>query len=1490
MKHFLHCACALLVLCAALPLHAASEPDMAEYTHYPIFKTEKVMPRIMLALDNSGSMNFPAYGNEVEDWPNAATLAKVYDGRICSTFSGRVNSTSDDGMQRKSNGQIILCNTYNTLTMLDFDLGTDDDSYPNPNSACTRQTMLSALRFTNIPIPREVAGVPAKIESAYIEFTARTNNGPNNAFKSAALNLKITAQAADNPSTLTTAVNDISSRPDTAASVTWNLTGAWTTGTVYQSPELKTIVQELVSRPGWNSGQAMLFKIDWVSGAGGRVANAFDSNASLAPRLVIVYEPCEINRYYGYFNPDGRYTYTGNRFKPDPAGVWDGNFLNFLCMRRGDIVKKVVVGGETTAIAGTTNLGLKGISATAGGNARFRRRHTGTGVSPWADAWYFMDSGRIDVRASSDWAAATLGQFNIVVEKISPNLYPADPARDSASDFGPDNLPGGVMQKVGDRAAWGTAWFLSSGDGNASIDKPMKTPISTIIPTIRSKAFETSTPLSELLYVVTQYFKQQNPEITGFTSTASGSPFTNIRDPYFSTDGTVQEACAQGFCLLVTDGMSTNDQQIPTYLKNYAGLPPMEALPSNGSSYARDVGFYMNSQDLRGKTIGKNILPGYQNVRVYVVYAFGADEKARDLLKDTAKYGGFKDSDDSKTPNLRGEWDKNNDNLADNYYEAKDGAELEKALLDAILAMVKSAGSGTAVSVLATKGEGEGTLVQAIFEPSKVTNSGDVTWLGQLHSLWVDNEGHIREDSVGDYKLNTNEDKRIVFGKDQECDDEGDCVDKGVVFWTYSNDGEQGAAEPLDAMRSIWSAGDKLADLDPIFRKIYTYSGPGTEADPHVNFIELSNNFWNQMDIIDYLGVNAPNDLDNKPWGYLGADEIQRTVNLMRWIQGFPTYVGGVNLRRRTMDDGRLWKLGDIIHSTPTSVAQPLADYDLLYNDASYYTYYMKNRSRETAVYVGSNAGMLHCFTGWVYNNDRFVNPYDVPGYFTSHTDTTAGNVEIGSELWAFIPQSLLPHLKWLADPDYTHVNYIDLRPRVFDAKIFTPSARNPNGWGTVLVCGLGFAGGMQIPCNPNHPDPAKRITIQPSFFAIDITEPRDPVFLWERSFPNMGMSANYPNLVKVGDNWMLAIGSGPNSMDANSSHPASLIVVDLKTGGDTARGGLKKIFTLPGGNAFANEPVAFDKSMNYNVDAVYVAANYNTGSSQVFRLTIPQKNNTEFKAFDPDGGYPEYVDNPADPAWTITKMVKSPRPITASGTLSVDRKDNAWLYLGTGRFITLSDKTNTTQNYIMGVKDPFFNPDLTACNYSYPAVECEINRLGTVADPMNDLFDAGAYEVFSRSVVEGPDGEITFDDMVLEARRNVYQGWYRTLQYEIGVPSERVVNKGAVLGGIMLMPTFMPDTDPCRAGGSSRLFAVYYETGTAFFRKVFKEDSGEGAIMDVISLGDGIASSLSIHSGRQTGGKVYVQKSTGEILEVDVNPAFNIKSGPEYWLDDGYY
>ena len=62
---------------------------------------------------------------------------------------------------------------------------------------------------------------------------------------------------------------------------------------------------------------------------------------------------------------------------------------------------------------------------------------------------------------------------------------------------------------------------------------------------------------------------------------------------------------------------------------------------------------------------------------------------------------------------------------------------------------------------------------------------------------------------------------------------------------------------------------------------------------------------------------------------------------------------------------------------------------------------------------------------------------------------------------------NLLPHLKWLPRTDYTHVYYVDMQPRIFDARVFLDASGNPinptkhpNGWGTILVGGYGIGGG----------------------------------------------------------------------------------------------------------------------------------------------------------------------------------------------------------------------------------------------------------------------------------------------------------------------------------------------------------------------------------------------------------------------------------------------
>ena len=226
-------------------------------------------------------------------------------------------------------------------------------------------------------------------------------------------------------------------------------------------------------------------------------------------------------------------------------------------MRRGDVLRKALVGGLSTSRTGGGNATQIGITERTSPNGDFRKHHVGGGVSPWNDAWYFMTNGDIEVRASDSWSAATLGTFTIKVEK--------DPIAEP-DDFGIDGELAGVLQKVGDRAEWGNAYYLDGSDltdGKAEIAFPMGTNMTNMVTTMKNKPFSTNTPLSEALYVVTQYFKQQDAEISGYPNGAIG-PFNNERDPYYSKDATeTEESCAQGFCLLLTDGMSTKDQRIP---------------------------------------------------------------------------------------------------------------------------------------------------------------------------------------------------------------------------------------------------------------------------------------------------------------------------------------------------------------------------------------------------------------------------------------------------------------------------------------------------------------------------------------------------------------------------------------------------------------------------------------------------------------------------------------------------------------------------------------------------------------------------------------------------------------------------------------------------------------------------------------------------------------------------------------------------------------
>ncbi|MCP4712843.1 MAG: hypothetical protein GY869_29810, partial [Planctomycetes bacterium] len=264
-------------------------------------------------------------------------------------------------------------------------------------------------------------------------------------------------------------------------------------------------------------------------------------------------------------------------------------------------------------------------------------------------------------------------------------------------------------------------------------------------------------------------------------------------------------------------------------------------------------------------------------------------------------------------------------------------------------------------------------------------------------------------------------------------------------------------------------------------------------------------------------------------------------------------------------------------------------------------------KPRPTTIYVGGNDGMLHAFNAGCYivgddadsaenESGRYTENY--PSYF-SGSPYGAGS-KIGDELWAFIPQSVLPHLQWLADPSYSHVYYIDLKPKIVDARLWGESGDSihVNGWGTILIGGLRYGGGTYSTDDYDlDGTPDRKIISSSCYFAIDITNPGDPEVLWEYSNPNyLGQAANVPVVARTGDpemagEWYVIFGSGPTDIqDGTSTQQGSIFVLNLKTGA------VEKIFGAGGGGGIAGNPSngimagasALDMNLDYQTNAVY--------------------------------------------------------------------------------------------------------------------------------------------------------------------------------------------------------------------------------------------------------------------------------------------------------------
>ncbi len=1309
------------------------------------------------------------------------------------------------------------------------------------------------------------------------------------------------------------------------------------------------------------------------------------------------------NVYGGIFDPYECYTYSSNRFQPDPAAnpatipsscgagyPWSGNLMNYMTMRRHDIMKWALVGGWCAVARDASGncTRVKGADVTGFSCCEIRR----TSVSA------ALATGRVPASVLTN-VGATLN-FHLMGDQ--PNLtggFCADndstapsnaaatcDASDTSDTYAetfykivvdhPENATG-IINETGNKARFGIMRWNTSGSGDGGkVTADIGSDMLALGNAVDQAFTNSNTPLSESLYEAVRYFAQLPPAFA-----ASDYSYTVLsRDPYYFNapqwaDTSAYASCCKSSVIYFTDGGQTSDTNIPVSLRDYgqpthtlqvnaatgnfvlpiatdpnctggshaASCPHHTADYGDGANvhYLDDVAYYAHITDLRQATVpvlnetGKD-LAGAQNLTIYtfLVYDAGNTANQRSLLQLAARAGGFVDSNGNNLPDLQSEWDAvinatgaaGQDGLPDNFFESDQGELMKDKLTLAVTSILRQSTSGTSASVLASSITGEGAAYQAYFYPSTTEGAAEIKWAGYTHALFVDAFGNLREDTIQDGKQVYTQDNIVITRYDSAAGE--------VLVDRYADANGDGKADSATCspcgvsfknLLPIWEAGKRLALTASTSRKILTWVD--TDNDGVVDAGEQ----------IPFKAASPDNSATLMP--YLRAASAAEAANIINFIRG--DQIAGYRNRQLTVSGSlQVWKLGDIINSSPTIVGAPRERYDVLYGDSSYTDFFVMYKNRRQVAYVGANDGMLHAFNvGYYHRGDDASTSGTVEhGWFTrTPTDNSSGPL-LGDELWGFIPYHLLPQLQWLTKSDYGHSYYVDLKPKVTDARIFTPDADHPNGWGTILIGGLRL-GGSCGSCPNSHAPPlvvnigGTNRTFYSAYFALDITNPEvDPKLLWVFADSSLGLTTSYPAVVRVNpagsaktDNtnarWYMVIGSGPTGYDGYSLQIGQFFAVDLKNGPVGASpftayptGNSSPACSTGGGSdscSFLGDVTSLDKDLDYRADALYggnVLCNATSGiapwrcngdgsstwAGNLYRLTTGST--APFGVSTDPSSWGISSSGDRVPTILLGTFTCTPTPCTgatmvgpvpSAPSVAADDGQNIWVFFGTGRLLSATDRSNADTQYFFGVKDPVVK---NACTQTSVAA-CQQNDLVNVSNATICVVCSG-----STTQVTGVAGVTTLEGTATTTLQGLVasrQGWYTTLP----TSGERDLVSPTVIGGIIFFPTYVPTiTDVCTGSGTSSLYALFYLTGSAYRESVVGTNvvGGDTLVKRSVSLGTGMASQVVFHIGAQatdsTTGvtsrvKACTQSSTGALTCVRTNTALSVWSRYLSWI-----
>lgn len=475
-------------------------------------------------------------------------------------------------------------------------------------------------------------------------------------------------------------------------------------------------------------------------------------------------------------------------------------------------------------------------------------------------------------------------------------------------------------------------------------------------------------------------------------------------------------------------------------------------------------------------------------------------------------------------------------------------------------------------------------------------------------------------------------------------------------------------------------------------------------------------------------------------------------------------YLRGSNAREESETNGSLrtrlapetgWSpiLGDIVNSTPVFVGAPSTT---LYSSAtfngasSYNAFATAQASRLGVLYVGGNDGMLHSF-----------------------------DASTGKEVYAFVPNaSFLRGIGEFANPEFDHRYFVDGDLAIADIW-------NGTAWRTVLVGTMGRGG--------------------PGIFALDITNPLAPTFLWEKGtaeISTLGKNIGRPVIAQVANgDWRVILGNGPDS----STGAATLIMIGATSGTVTV------VNTLATGSNGLSAVLARDTNADGYADAAY-AGDLRGNLWKFTSLASGAAASTIFVAKD------------------STNVVQA---ITAAPTAAKDPgTGSTWVFFGTGKYLDTPDLTTTQRQTWYGIKD----------NGTVATRGTLVARAFTDQGVLNDFSSV-------RTLTQAVSGDMTGKN-----------GWY----IDLPVTGERIVVPNRFQGGALIGTSRIPTlVDVCQPTGRGYVMAIDPFTGSRLSQTFFDtnhdgifnaSDTSGGTILSAVGFDSSANNPIFVENVMQVG------------------------------------